>query len=265
MNPAEAAFCLTSDVDWASEFCIEDLLGFATGLGLHPTIFTTHRSAVLSGFREDGRVDVAIHPNFLPGSSHGAEETSVIAHMFELVPDAETFRSHCFVDSTRIVRQLLARGIRYDSNLCLHLQPGLVPLHHGTGILRFPVFWEDDCHWALTGGDWDLDRWLGRFLTPGLKILNVHPFAFAANIASNEHYLAAKGLITELSARSAPDVRYRGPGTRTFVQSLLHALLDAGARFYSLRELYAMSGGKPADGRAMMRPGPGRESRPAIP
>jgi hypothetical protein len=93
----------------------------------------------------------------------------------------------------------------------------------------------------------------------------VHPFAFAANIASNEHYLAAKGLITELSARSAPGVRYRGPGTRTFVQSLLPALLDAGARFYSLKELYAMSGGRPADDGAMMRPGAGRESRPAIP
>jgi hypothetical protein len=240
----ETLFCLTSDVDWASEFCIEELLGFVTGLGVHPTIFVTHASEVVSGFRADGRVDVAIHPNFLPGSSHGADEESVIDSMFELVPDAETFRSHCFVDSTRIVRRMLERGIRYDSNLCLYLQPELVPLHHGTGIMRFPVFWEDDCHWDLTGGDWDIDRWLDRFLTPGLKILNVHPFAFAANIASEEHYRGAKRLITGLSARSAAEVRHAGPGTRTFVTSLLRALLDAGARFHSLKELYAMSSGR---------------------
>jgi SAM-dependent methyltransferase len=241
----ETLFCLTSDLDWASEFCIEDLLGFATELGLHPTIFATHQSGVVSGYRVDGLVDVAIHPNFLPGSSHGADEASVIGHMFDLVPDAETFRSHCFVDSTGIVRQMLERGISYDSNLCLHLQPGLVPLHHGTGILRFPVFWEDDCHWDLTGGDWNVDRWLDRFLTPGLKILNVHPFAFAANITSTEHYRGAKSLITSLSARSAAaDVRHSGPGTRTFVTTLVCALLDAGARFYSLKELYSMSTAK---------------------
>jgi SAM-dependent methyltransferase len=238
---ADPLFCLTSDLDWASEFCIEDSLGFATGLGLRPTVFVTHRSAVVSGYRDDGLVDVAIHPNFLPGSSHGADEASVIAHMFELVPDAETFRSHCFFDSTRIVRQMLERGIRYDSNLCLYLQSELVPLQHGTGIVRFPVFWEDDCHWDLTGGDWDVDRWLERFLTPGLKILNVHPFAFAANITSNEHYLSAKSLITSLSARTAADVQHPGPGARTFVTTLLRALLDAGARFHSLKELYTMS------------------------
>jgi hypothetical protein len=237
----ETWFCFTSDVDWASEFCIEDLLGFVTGLRLHPTIFVTHHSDVVWGLRNDGCVDVAIHPNFLAGSSHGPDEASVIASMFELVPDAETFRSHCFVDSTRIVRQMLERGIRYDSNLCLHLQPGLVPLHHGTGVVRFPVFWEDDCHWDLTGGDWDVDRWLDRFLTPGLKILNVHPFAFAANITSEEHYRGAKQFITRLSAQSATEVRHSGPGARTFVTSLLRRLLDAGARFCSLKELYAMS------------------------
>lgn len=249
-RPHKPLFCLTGDVDWASEFCLDDLLGFATELGLHPTIFATHHSPVAWGHRADGRIDLAIHPNFLPGSSHGADEPSVIAHMFELVPDAETFRSHCFVDSTRIVRQLQERGIRYDSNLCLNLQPDLVPLRHGTGIVRFPVFWEDDCHWDLTGGDWDLDRWRAHFLTPGLKILNVHPFAFAANITSQEHYRRAKSHITTLSAGSASEVRHKGPGARTFVTTLLRTLLDAGAQFHTLKELYAMSiaGERLADG-----------------
>ena len=51
------------------------------------------------------------------------------------------------------MRGLAARGVKYDSNVCLYLQPDLAPLHHWTGIVRFPVFWEDDIHW-LRGGAW---------------------------------------------------------------------------------------------------------------
>ena len=165
----EPVLCFTSDVDWASEPCLEDLFGQLASRGIRPTVFATHRSEVLVRREAAGDVEVGIHPNFLPGSSHGAGEDEVIDHLLGLFPSARAFRSHCFVDSTRIVRRMLARGIRYDSNLCLFLEPELRPLRHGSGIVRLPVFWEDDCHWELTGGDWNLASYLGRFLTPGLK------------------------------------------------------------------------------------------------
>jgi hypothetical protein len=238
----QSTFCFTSDFDWASDFCLDDLVGFLSGYDIVPTVFGTHHSETLARHVAERTAEVGLHPNFLPGSSHGTDEASVIDHVQALFPDAEVFRSHCFVDSTHIARQMLARGIKYDSNLCLYLQPDLVPLRHGTGMVRFPVFWEDDCHWELTGGDWDLDRYFDCFLTPGLKIINVHPFPFAANVTSKEHYVRTKSHITTLSAADLDEVRYPGQGTRTFVTSLIEALADNGARFHTLKEIHTMTG-----------------------
>ena len=237
----EPVYCFTSDVDWASEHCIADLLGFTASVGVKPTVFATHASPVLTSFAEAGLADVGIHPNFLPGSTHGDDEKAVLDHLFGLFPDAETSRSHCFADNTRLVRHLLERGVFYDSNLCLYLQPGLVPLRHGTGIVRFPVFWEDDCHWDLTGGAWALDAHLDAFLTPGLKILNVHPFPFAANVTSEAHFQRVHEHITSFGPDDVDAVAHPGEGTRTFVTELVQALVERGARFHTLKEINQMT------------------------
>jgi hypothetical protein len=238
----EPVLCFTSDVDWASDPCLEDLFGQLASRGIRPTVFATHRSEVLATREAAGDVEVGIHPNFLPGSTHGAGEDEVIDHVLGLFPSARAFRSHCFVDSTHIVRRMLARGIRYDSNLCLFLEPELRPLRHGGGIVRLPVFWEDDCHWELTGGDWDLASYLGRFLTPGLKILNVHPFPFAVNVPDAGRYGQIKHHIPTLSEHELPALVHPGAGSRTFVLDLLDSLLERGLRFHTLHELYETYG-----------------------
>ena len=237
----DPVFCFTSDFDWASDYCLDEFVGFLAVYGIVPTVFATHRSEALIRYAEAGLADVGLHPNFLEGSSHGDDEAAVIDHVLSLYPQAESWRSHCFVDSTRIARQMLARGLRYDSNLCLYLQPDLVPLRHGTGTIRVPVFWEDDCHWDLADGDWDLARVLDRFFTPGLKVFNVHPFMFAANVTSTDHYLRAKSHITILDASNVDAVAHQGQGTRTFVTELVDTLHAHGARHTTLKEIYAMA------------------------
>jgi hypothetical protein len=162
----------------------------------------------------------------------------VIDHMQATYPEARTFRSHCFADDSRIGWEFVRRGFAYDSNLCLFLQPGLVPLFHGTGLIRFPVFWEDDIHYTLTGGDWSVEKFIAHFRTPGLKIINVHPFMFATNVPTEEHYRQSKGHIASLDAATLEAVRFTGPGTRSFVKQLLARLVGEGFRFHSLHELY---------------------------
>ena len=229
MNTIEyPIFCLTGDCDWASEYCIKDLVPLLQGYGVRPTIFVTHKSPALERYRTSGVVQLGVHPNFLPGSSHGDDYLSIIDHVFGLVPNAETFRSHCFFDHTRIGWEMYRRGVRYDSNLCLYLQPHLVPLRHGTGLVRFPVFWEDDIHWEIAKGDWDLDKLLPAFLSPGLKILNFHPFFVAANIPNAEYYRRVKDHIRTLSAETIAEVRYQGRGTRSFLIDLLDRLTARG-------------------------------------
>jgi len=160
--------------------------------------------------------------------------------MLQQFPNAKSFRSHCFVDSTPIAQEMFKRGLRYDSNLCLYLQPDLTPLRHSLGLVRFPVFWEDDAHWINTNGDWNFDRYLTAFLSPGLKVLNLHPFFVAANIPHQEYYMEVKKHIGTLNAETIGKVRYKGEGTRTFLCRLLDALSFRQERFYTLDELYKM-------------------------
>src|SRR5438094_1261651 len=122
-------FCMTSDTDWASEDCIDDFIHLVSEFGVRPTMFATHDSAVLRANEQEGRIDIEVHPNFLPGSTHGADFVSVIDHVFRLYPEAKTFRSHGFVDGSAISAEMVRRGVRYDSNLCLYLQPNLAPLN----------------------------------------------------------------------------------------------------------------------------------------
>lgn len=233
-------FCLTGDIDWASEYSIGDFVSLVSSYGVRPTLFATHKSALLEEFRASGAIEVGIHPNFLPGSSHGSDYLSVIESMLKDFPYAQTFRSHCFVDGTLITQEMVKRGVRYDSNLCLYLQPHLVPLRHASGIVRFPVFWEDDVHWLKTNGDWDLEKYLPSFLSPGIKVLNFHPFFVATDIPNQDYYLEIKKHITTLTADTVDSVRYKGEGTRTFLIKVLETLTAHGERFYTLAELYGM-------------------------
>jgi ubiquinone/menaquinone biosynthesis C-methylase UbiE len=230
--------CLTSDIDWTSEFAVQYFLDLVNEYGVKPTVFATHRSPVLDAAAARGAVELGIHPNFMPGSTHGSGTEQVVDHLCGLFPAAQSFRSHLFHDDTLLTDLLAGRGFTHDSNVCLFLQPGLVPLKHHSGLLRFPVFWEDDVHFRNTGGDWTLDRYLAQFTSPGLKVLNVHPFMVAANIPTLEYYRSVKQHITTLCPETLADVRYHGEGVETFLRQLLAALTGAGERFVTLGELY---------------------------
>lgn len=235
----EPVFVLTSDTDWASEYAIDRLVDFTTGAGIKPTVFVTHESARLNAAAAKGEVELGIHPNFLPGSSHGADVDAVIAHVFKLAPGTRLWRSHAFVDGTHVALKLHQAGIRIDSNVCLYMQQGLMPLEHWVGIRRFPVFWEDDVHWHR-GGSWDFARYRDAFFAPGLKVVNVHPFIYALNIPDEATYTAVKGNITRLDAESAGKLRWAGPGPADFLAALADSVRDQGLRWHSLTELAAL-------------------------
>lgn len=233
-------FCLTSDVDWASEFAIDTFLELLNEFGVKPTIFATHASPRLDAALARDEVELGIHPNLLPGSTHGHDVASVVDHLCGLFPAARTFRAHAFRDDTPLTDELVRRGFVYDSNLCLFLQSDLTPLRHHSGLVRFPVFWEDDVHYRNTGGDWDVAKYLPAFTTPGLKVLNVHPFMVAANIPNAYYYRSVKAHIPTLGPENIDRVRYDGEGVGTFLRRLLEALSARGERFYTLGALHRM-------------------------
>lgn len=229
-------FVLTADLDWASDYCIDHFLRIAGRFSVRPTLFVTHESAAVRAAEADGRAALAIHPNFLEGSSHGNDPASVIGHVLRLVPNAREVRCHRFFDSAEIQRALVERGLTVDSNACRHLERGLRPERLTSGLLRLPVFFEDDVHWNR-GLAWSFAAYQADFFGPGLKVLNFHPFFVALNVPDAAFYIRHKPLITTLTGADAAALRHGGAGAETFLKECLGAVQAAGHRFVSLAQL----------------------------
>lgn len=230
-------FVFTTDIDWASEYCIHALLKAMLERDVIPTAFATHESPVLNKANALGHVKIGIHPNFLPGSSHGKTRDEVVDHVFKLFPNARFFRSHAMVDDSHISMAMKKRNILYDSNLCLYLQKGLVPLHHWTGIPRFPMFWADDIHWRRKG-IFSFKKYRDQFFSPGLKIIGVHPFMYALNLSDHETYSRLKPKIPTLTREEAKELFSSGPGAQTFLLELIDEVHKMGLSFQTLDDIY---------------------------
>ena len=225
-------FSFTSDLDWAPEEAIAETLALFDEYDVPLTPFVTHDSgAIRLQFDSPGqRSRVGIHPNFFPQSTHGVNETDVLDTACALWPDAKGFRSHGFVDYSNLTFALRDRGFQWDSNLALFLQERLVPLEHISGLVRFPVFWEDSVHihkrLAL-----DLGEIVRLVATPGLKVINVHPIHVALNTFSPEHYAESRNLAVE-------DARFDGVGIRTLLTDLLSFVRERSLRTAYLHDLF---------------------------
>ena len=233
---AEPVVVLTADQDWAPDWAMGELVAFAHCQGFPLHVFATNASPALDEAVGAGDVTVGVHPNFLPRSSHGSDPGEVIAHCRDLVPGATTFRTHSFHEDSRLLERLRESGFVVDSNLCLFLEPGLVPYVHAAGTLRFPVFLEDD----------DMLRWLGAaeamrsvpptLHVPGLKVLNVHPALFAINAPDLVYYEERR---TALYSGSEPPaaLRYPGVGVASVVTEIIASVRGAGLRVESFETL----------------------------
>jgi hypothetical protein len=232
-------FCFTTDVEWAPEWAIADLFGFFRECRIPLSPFLTHASPIVRELYAppEMRRRLGLHPNFLPGSSHGKTRDEVIDAVFALWPDAVGFRSHCFYEDSPTVLALRQRGMLYDSNLCLFLQPACVPLLHHAGLVRFPVFWEDDVHFGhqLPFQFAPFER---HFEKPGLKVINLHPLLFALNVPTAEYYAAHKQLNGNPDPEAGRRARFAGAGARTFVEELVNHVQARNAAALYLDDLY---------------------------
>ena len=229
-------FVLTLDVDWASDDCIEHILGVAARFGIKPTVFVTHRSEVLRRSAAEGRVELAAHPNFTAGTTQGEGVEEVIHYVRTLAPDAVAVRCHRHFTGPEIEAALVRRGYRLDSTTYRHLAPDIIAETLPCGLTRLPVFFEDDCHWQA-GLTWRFADHAAAFFTPGLKVLNFHPFFVMLNIPHADFYARFKHRITSLTADEAARLRHEGAGAGTFLIEALTMIQAQGHRFVTLGEL----------------------------
>jgi len=156
----EPVFCFTIDIDFASEYVLDALFNDLPLSELKLTIFVTHHSEVVEEKYRLKTLDRGIHPNFLSGSSHGNGFNEIIDHCISLAPEAESYRSHRLFEVTDTAHNLFEnKGFKYASNATSILNDRLKPLLHESGIINFPIFFEDGTH-------------LYNELDKGLKFIN---------------------------------------------------------------------------------------------
>ena len=230
---AKPTFVLTGDQDWAPEWALAATLALAESEGVPFHLFATNASPSITGPATN--LTLGIHPNFLPGSTHGETDDAVIDSCQKLVPDASSFRCHAFCENTYIIRKLVARGFTADSNLLAFLQPGLVPIMHGAGLLRFPVFLEDDVFLEWASPDLDTSQATHLLCTPGIKILNFHPSLVALNAPSFAYYDSRRKML--FGAADTQIERFAGRGVETILRDLIAVIREAGYDFTSFPSL----------------------------
>ena len=225
------AIAITFDIDWAPDWAIALCDGLCRRAGTKVTYFITHESDILVDLKKaTDRIELGIHPNFLPGSSHGDAIGQVLATCLKMVPDAMAMRTHSLVQSTRILGEVADRTrIDVDVSLLLPFHAGLQPTDFYAGasrrrLVRLPYFWEDDI-----AADWPNWLWTkAPISTEGLAIYNFHPIFIALNIDSMDQYEALKHFLGgrflgELTEAECAPFTNRGVGARDFLERLLQS------------------------------------------
>ncbi len=220
---------VTFDIDWAPDWAIAICAELCKNAKAPATFFVTHDADVLAHLRGRNDVELGIHPNFLPNSSHGTSTAEVIEHVLAIVPEARSVRTHALFQSSPILHHLETyTSIETDVSLFLPFCPGLRPTKAhfeagGRGLIRLPYYWEDD-----TAALWPGWSWNGPQDEPpdGLRIYDFHPIHVALNMASLDAYqrlkeaLNGRPMFSATEADCAPFIN-RGAGTRTFLERLL--------------------------------------------
>ena len=234
---------VTLDTDWAPDVAIDAAAGILATHGVKATWFVTHESPAIDRLRARGDLfELGIHPNFLPGSSHGDTPRDVLARSMAIVPGAVSMRSHALVQSTPIFLDVLAHtSVRVDASILLHRAPGLTlsefPLN-GEILLRAPTFWEDDVEMMRERPGWDLDPLLA---TEGLKVFDFHPIHLFLNSPDLAPYHALKAAVGAGFTQATPEALrkhgFAGRGAGTLFGELVSSLARAGGGA-RLRDLY---------------------------
>ncbi|MGH2563381.1 MAG: hypothetical protein ACRDE8_01730, partial [Ginsengibacter sp.] len=167
-------FCFTADVDWASETVLKLFFDEILSFKIVPTVFVTHASKIVGELFTDKKIERGIHPNFLKGSSHGDSYEEVIKRCLQFAPETKFYRSHRGFNSTD-TNHLLKNKYQFkiSSNTVTVLQQSLSPILHESGLLEFPIFFEDGTQ-LYNKMDLKIEKYLENFTSPGIKLISIH-------------------------------------------------------------------------------------------
>ncbi len=240
----EPVFCYTSDIDWASEAVLKNFFDEMDSLEISPTLFVTHESEIIEQRFTEGKADRGIHPNFLPGSSQGNSFKEVIETCIKFAPETQAIRSHRLFDVTDITHMLKDQyNFKYISNLGTIMHNGIRPILHESGLVHFPIFFEDGTHlWNQL--DLDPSAYSNLFLSPGIKIISFHPMNYVFNSPSIKYMRSIKDSMSRCDFNSIDadfikkNKSFGKRGIADTVNSIIDMASEKKIKVMSLKELY---------------------------
>jgi len=235
-------FIITLDLDWAPDFMIDEVASMLRANQVRTTWFVTHQSAAVDRLREEPELfELGIHPNFLPGSTHGKTPEAILAHLLDIFPMATSVRTHSLVQSSHLLQMMITRtALKLDASLFLpgmpHIQP--IELHmSGRTLLRVPFFWADSHEMEKVTPTWHLTSLLD---IPGLKVLDFHTIHVYLNLSNLTTYQAIKQRVSRLNELTAPvadQYLHTGEGSQTLFRESIDYLAAVG-KSIRLQDIY---------------------------
>ena len=220
---------VTFDIDWAPDAVIADVLELLDSAGIRATFFATHATRVLDGSRDH---EIGIHPNFLGSQDYHSE----LKRLLDLYPQAQGVRCHAMYQNSQLLDMFVEHGLMYDSSLVMFCCQEIRGFHHWNGLVRLPVFWEDNVN-CLIGGPWN-PRILSLSAPRSLYVFNFHPIHVFMNTEALARYDAVKqhqNDSTRLHENANPE--RSGVGTRVFLKRLLALIRERNLPTLQLREI----------------------------
>lgn len=208
----------SSDIDWAPEPVIEDIISIFEQYTIPCTLFATHSSPVVMGCNRK-LFEIGIHPNFnglLEGK--GGSVDAILDDLLNQFPEAKGVRSHSLTQNSRILQKFSERGLEYDANEFFPYHSNLHCWQLWNGIVRVPFNWGDDVHYMFNKQYNDCGL---RFVDDALNILNFHPIHVFLNTENAARYEAAKQHYGDVASLEKHKNKTGEPGTRDLLLNLL--------------------------------------------
>ena len=107
------------DIDWASDFILEDALKLAESVGIKPTLFLTHKSQLMLQLFNNRKYEFGLHPNFdylLNGyACNGCNAEQVLKNLSKVFPNVKLIRSHSLTTGSRLKNIFTKYGFVIES------------------------------------------------------------------------------------------------------------------------------------------------------
>ena len=152
MRAINVEVSLTFDIDWAPDYAILKCLDLIESASCKATFFATHHTTMNQEIVNRGH-NLGIHPNFLPGSSHGSNVDEIIAECLSYAPNAWCMRTHSLVQSTPLLFEIFSKfpQLKLDVSLFMHRSPYAHKVDWSFDEVTFERLlynWEDDAQFS---------------------------------------------------------------------------------------------------------------------